>query len=79
MLGLENDVVSLTADGFTQPLRFEDEPVRHKLLDLVGDLALSGVNPLKFKAKFISIKGGHELDVEMAKRLALNHPPQVAT
>ncbi|HEY9713458.1 MAG TPA: UDP-3-O-acyl-N-acetylglucosamine deacetylase [Chroococcales cyanobacterium] len=69
LLGLQDDVVSLTADGFTKPLRFEDEPVRHKLLDLVGDLALAGVNPLRFKARFISIKGGHELDVEMAKRL----------
>ncbi|MBI2810365.1 MAG: UDP-3-O-acyl-N-acetylglucosamine deacetylase [Candidatus Melainabacteria bacterium] len=70
MLGLENDVISLTADGFTMPLHFEDEPVRHKLLDLVGDLALCGINPLKIKAKFISIKGGHEIDVEMAKRLS---------
>lgn len=70
MLGLENDVISLTADGFTMPLHWEDEPVRHKLLDLIGDLALCGVNPLKIKAKFISIKGGHEIDVEMAKRLA---------
>lgn len=70
MLGLENDVISLTADGFTMPLHWDDEPVRHKLLDLVGDLALCGINPLKIKAKFISIKGGHEIDVEMAKRLA---------
>lgn len=70
MLGLENDVISLTADGFTMSLHWEDEPVRHKLLDLVGDLALCGINPLKIKAKFISIKGGHEIDVEMAKRLA---------
>ncbi len=70
MLGLEDDVISLTEDGFTQPLRFEDEPVRHKLLDLVGDLALCGINPIKVKAKFISILGGHEIDVEMAKRLA---------
>jgi len=69
MLGLQNDVVSLTTDGFTHELRFDDEPVRHKLLDLLGDLTLSGVNPIRFKARFISIKGGHELDVEMAKRL----------
>ena len=34
MLGLVDDVVSLTSDGFTDKLRFEDEPVRHKLLDL---------------------------------------------
>ncbi len=70
LLGLEKDVISLTEDGFTMPLHFEDEPVRHKLLDLVGDLALCGVNPLKIKAKFVSIKGGHEIDVEMAKRLS---------
>jgi UDP-3-O-[3-hydroxymyristoyl] N-acetylglucosamine deacetylase len=69
MLGLENDVVSLTKDGFTIPLRFEDEPVRHKLLDLLGDLALCGINPMRFKGKFVSIKGGHEIDVEMAKKL----------
>lgn len=70
LLGLDKDVLSMTPDGFTQPLRFEDEPVRHKLLDLVGDLALSGFNPLSIKARFISIKGGHEMDVEMAKRIA---------
>lgn len=70
VLGLQNDVVSLTHDGFTFALRYEDEPVRHKLLDLLGDLALSGVNPLRFKARFISIKGGHELDVALAKKLS---------
>jgi UDP-3-O-[3-hydroxymyristoyl] N-acetylglucosamine deacetylase len=69
MLGLQDDVVSLTEDGFTIPLRFEDEPVRHKLLDLLGDLALCGINPMQFKGKFVSIKGGHEIDVEMAKKL----------
>lgn len=69
MLGIADEVVSLTADGFSQPLRWPDEPVRHKLLDLVGDLVLAGVNPLSWKARFISIKGGHELDVQLAKRL----------
>jgi UDP-3-O-[3-hydroxymyristoyl] N-acetylglucosamine deacetylase len=69
MLGLENDVVSLTPEGFTHELRYPDEPVRHKLLDLIGDLTLSGVNPMTFKAQFVSMKAGHELDVEMARRL----------
>jgi UDP-3-O-[3-hydroxymyristoyl] N-acetylglucosamine deacetylase len=69
-LGIAEDSLSLTADGFTKPLRFEDEPVRHKLLDLIGDLTLSGVNPMSFKARFISIKGGHELDVQMAAALS---------
>jgi UDP-3-O-[3-hydroxymyristoyl] N-acetylglucosamine deacetylase len=70
MLGLADDSVSLTEDGFTKPLHFEDEPVRHKLLDLLGDLTLIGVNPMRVKAKFISIKGGHELDVQLARKLA---------
>ncbi len=69
MLGLVNDVVSITEDDFTMPLRSPDEPVRHKLLDLIGDLALCGVNPLRVKARFISTKAGHELDVEIAKKL----------
>lgn len=71
MLGIQDEVVSMTADGFSQELRFKDEPVRHKILDLIGDLVLAGINPLRWKARFISIKGGHEMDVEMAKKLAL--------
>ena len=69
MLGLGDDVVSLTEKGFSKDLRFQDEPVRHKLLDLIGDLSLAGVNPLRWKARFISIKGGHEMDVELARKL----------
>lgn len=69
LLGLADDSVSLTEDGFTKPLHFDDEPVRHKLLDLLGDLTLIGVNPMRVKAKFISIKGGHELDVQLARKL----------
>lgn len=69
LLGLADESVSLTEDGFTKPLHFDDEPVRHKLLDLLGDLTLIGVNPMRVKAKFISIKGGHELDVQLAKKL----------
>lgn len=70
MLGIADEVVSITPSGFSKELRFSDEPVRHKLLDLVGDLVLSGVNPQRWQARFISIKGGHEMDVEMAKKLS---------
>jgi UDP-3-O-[3-hydroxymyristoyl] N-acetylglucosamine deacetylase len=71
LLGLDGQVVSFTADAFDMPLRFADEPVRHKVLDLIGDLRLSGVNPLSIAARFISVKAGHEMDVEMARKLAL--------
>lgn len=69
MLGVSDDVVSITKTGFSKELRWADEPVRHKLLDLFGDLVLAGVNPMRWKARFISIKGGHEMDVDMAKLL----------
>jgi UDP-3-O-[3-hydroxymyristoyl] N-acetylglucosamine deacetylase len=71
MLGLADDVVSMTEDGFSKPLHFSDEPVRHKLLDLIGDLALVGFNPLRIKARFISVKAGHEMDVELVKGLQI--------
>ncbi len=70
LLGLADDVVSLTEDGFSKPLHFADEPVRHKLLDLIGDLTLLGFNPFRLKARFISCKAGHELDVELVKKLS---------
>jgi UDP-3-O-[3-hydroxymyristoyl] N-acetylglucosamine deacetylase len=69
MLGLTKDLVSLTADGFTHTLHFEDEPVRHKLLDLIGDLTLIGINPLRLKAHIISVRGGHEMDVLLASKI----------
>jgi UDP-3-O-acyl-N-acetylglucosamine deacetylase len=69
LLGIGGEAVSLTESGFSKALHFEDEPVRHKLLDLFGDLVLSGINPLSIQAQFISIKGGHEMDVDLVKQL----------
>lgn len=47
-------------------LRFSDEPVRHKILDLIGDLSLAGA-PLK--AHIVAVKSGHRLNMEMVKKL----------
>ncbi len=49
-----------------EPLRFKDEFVRHKILDIVGDLTLVGV---PFKAHIVAVLPGHTLNVELAKRL----------
>lgn len=46
--------------------RFEDEPVRHKLLDLIGDLALVG-RPLC--GRVVASRSGHHLNQRMAKAL----------
>lgn len=48
-------------------IHFEDECVRHKVLDIMGDLALLG-HPLR--AHVIGHKTGHALDVEFVRRLA---------
>ena len=47
-------------------LRFPNEPVRHKALDLIGDLALLG-KPIK--AHFLVARGGHESHIELVKVL----------
>lgn len=49
-----------------EPLRFEDEFVRHKILDIVGDLALLG-RPLK--AHIVAVRPGHKLNSELTKAL----------
>jgi UDP-3-O-[3-hydroxymyristoyl] N-acetylglucosamine deacetylase / 3-hydroxyacyl-[acyl-carrier-protein] dehydratase len=45
-------------------LSFANEPARHKLLDVIGDLALCGV---RLKGRIIATKPGHHANVEFAK------------
>jgi UDP-3-O-[3-hydroxymyristoyl] N-acetylglucosamine deacetylase/3-hydroxyacyl-[acyl-carrier-protein] dehydratase len=47
-------------------LRFPNEPARHKLLDVVGDLALVG---FPFKAHIIANRPGHAANVKFAKKI----------
>lgn len=63
---LSNALVIGGPGGFSSPPRFPDEPVRHKVLDLVGDLALLGV-PLD--ARVLALRAGHGLHVELARRI----------
>jgi len=49
-----------------KPLRFKNEPARHKLLDLMGDLALIGV---PFKAQILAARPGHASNVAFAKKI----------
>lgn len=62
---LDNAVV-LTDDGYLNELRFEDECIRHKILDLVGDLYLLG-RPIQ--AHIIAHRAGHALDVALDKKI----------
>lgn len=67
---LENAIV-IKKDGVLNPdgLRFEDEFVRHKMLDIIGDFKVLN-RPIK--AHIIAIKAGHALDIEFAKLLKKN-------
>ena len=49
-----------------EPLRFPDEFVRHKILDLIGDLSLLG---MPIKGHVISLKSGHESNVQFVRKL----------
>lgn len=64
---LDNAIV-VTKDGVLNPsgLRFEDEFVRHKMLDIIGDLKVLNKN---IKGHLIAIKAGHALDIAFAKKL----------
>ena len=47
-------------------LRFDDEPCRHKILDIIGDLSLAGVG---INAHIIGVKSGHALNARLAERI----------
>lgn len=49
-----------------EKLRFSNEPARHKMLDVIGDLALVG---MPFKAMIIANKPGHATNVAFAKKI----------
>lgn len=59
---------AITSEGYLNnlKLRFPNEPARHKLLDLVGDLALVG---MPFKAHIIANRPGHASNVEFARKI----------
>jgi len=64
---LHNAVVLDDAGVLSGPLRFRDEFVRHKVLDLVGDLALLGV---ALNGHIHARKAGHAMHIEFARALA---------
>ncbi len=63
---LENAVVIGESGVLNNKLRFEDEFVRHKILDAIGDLALLGA-PLI--GRFEAQKAGHALHAAVAQKL----------
>jgi len=61
------DALVIDVDGpMENAFRFPDECVRHKVLDVIGDLALAGV---RLSGKIVAQRSGHELNRRLAKRL----------
>ncbi|MGA3125098.1 MAG: UDP-3-O-acyl-N-acetylglucosamine deacetylase [Candidatus Korobacteraceae bacterium] len=63
----EENAIVLTADGIKNgPLRFADEFVRHKVLDLIGDLSLIGHQVL---GRVVADRAGHAMHTALVSRL----------
>ncbi|MBD0385177.1 MAG: UDP-3-O-acyl-N-acetylglucosamine deacetylase [Nostoc sp. C3-bin3] len=63
---LDNALVCGPKGWLNPPLRFANEPVRHKILDLVGDLSLLGTFPI---AHFLAYKASHNLHIQLAQKI----------
>ena len=75
MLGFAQGVTQKNTVGFmddgtySTELRSEYEPIKHKMLDMVGDLYLTGINPLDLKCQILAKEAGHAVHVKVAQML----------
>jgi len=61
------DILVINSDGpIKNSFRFDDECVRHKIVDLIGDLALVG---RAVSGRVVAYKSGHSLNQQLVKRL----------
>lgn len=65
--GSFDNAIVVWQDRMSSRLRFPDELVRHKVMDLIGDLALVGGLLL---AEIVAVKSGHALNVEFARQVS---------
>lgn len=64
--GSLDSVIVYNDDGWLNPLHYEDELVRHKILDVIGDLRLAG----PIRGHIIAVASGHALNTQLAKLIA---------
>jgi UDP-3-O-[3-hydroxymyristoyl] N-acetylglucosamine deacetylase len=66
--GSLDSAIVLTADGMLNdtPLRFDDEFVRHKILDIIGDFALLG---MPIRGKITAERSGHSVHASLMSKL----------
>jgi UDP-3-O-acyl N-acetylglucosamine deacetylase len=63
---LKNTLVLRNRGPIGTTFRFPDEPVRHKILDLVGDLYMLGIPVI---GKVVAVKSGHKLNRELLRKI----------
>lgn len=61
-----DNVLVIDEHGYSSPLRFPDEVVRHKTLDLVGDLALIGAD---LQCRIVAVRSSHRLNNQLARAI----------
>ena len=66
---IDNTLGFMDDGSYSSNLRSDSEPLKHKILDLVGDLYLTGVNPLNLKCQILAKEAGHAVHIKVAKIL----------
>jgi len=65
--GSVDNVIVIWQDHMSSELRFPDELVRHKVMDLVGDVSLLGAT---VQAHILAVRSGHAMNAEFTRRVA---------
>jgi len=75
LFGIKDEII-MGANGILngKKLRFKNEPVRHKALDLIGDLALLGI---PIKGHVIAARSGHAANVELVKKIKREYEKKI--
>lgn len=63
--GTIENVIVYNDEGWLNPLNYPNELVRHKILDVIGDMRLAGI----FNAHIIAVASGHALNTKLAKKI----------
>ncbi len=63
--GTIENVIVYNDEGWLNPLKYTDELVRHKILDVIGDMRLAGI----FNCHIIAAAAGHALNTKLAKKI----------
>ena len=64
-----DNTLGLTDEGYTTEIRSEKEPIKHKILDLFGDIYQTGVSPLDLRCQILVKEAGHAVHIKTAKLL----------